>query len=99
MKIDFSYEKMSTKTCFEKEAWGNSEMAYSHLHDYSCMSYSWNKEFLCIIYSKIKHIRKHKVLPYVLILSESKHYKQKNQHIYQFLAYFIVSKTYISQIY
>ena len=28
MKIDFAYEKMNTKTCFEKEAWGNSEMAY-----------------------------------------------------------------------
>ena len=27
MKIDFAYEKMSTKTRFEKEAWGNSEMA------------------------------------------------------------------------
>ena len=26
MKIDFAYEKMSTKTRFEKEAWGNSEM-------------------------------------------------------------------------
>ena len=29
MKIDFAYEKMRTKTRFEKEAWGNSEMAYS----------------------------------------------------------------------
>ena len=29
MKIDFAYEKMSTKTRFENEAWGNSEMAYS----------------------------------------------------------------------
>ena len=28
MKIDFAYEKMSTKFRFEKEAWGNSEMAY-----------------------------------------------------------------------
>ena len=28
MKIDLAYEKMSTKTRFEKEAWGNSEMAY-----------------------------------------------------------------------
>ena len=28
MKIDFAYEKMSTNTRFEKEAWGNSEMAY-----------------------------------------------------------------------
>ena len=27
MKIDFVYEKMSTKNGFEKEAWGNSEMA------------------------------------------------------------------------
>ena len=26
--ISFSYERMSTKTCFEKEAKGNSEMAY-----------------------------------------------------------------------
>ena len=25
----FAYEKMSTKTRFQKEAWGNSEMAYS----------------------------------------------------------------------
>ena len=29
MKIYFAYEKMRTKTRFEKEAWGNSEMAYS----------------------------------------------------------------------
>ena len=28
MKIDFAHENMSTKTRFEKEAWGNSEMAY-----------------------------------------------------------------------
>ena len=28
MKIYFTYEKMSTKTRFENEAWGNSEMAY-----------------------------------------------------------------------
>ena len=28
MKIDFANEKMSTKTPFENEAWGNSEMAY-----------------------------------------------------------------------
>ena len=27
-EISFSYEKMSTKTCFEEEAKGNSEMAY-----------------------------------------------------------------------
>ena len=27
-EISFSYERMSTKTCFEKEAKGNSEMAY-----------------------------------------------------------------------
>ena len=27
MKFYFAYEKMSTKTRFEKEAWGNSEMA------------------------------------------------------------------------
>ena len=27
-EISFSYEKMSTKTRFEKEATGNSEMAY-----------------------------------------------------------------------
>ena len=28
MKIDFAFEKISTKTHFEKEARGNSEMAY-----------------------------------------------------------------------
>ena len=28
-EISFSYEKMSTKTRFEEEAKGNSEMAYS----------------------------------------------------------------------
>ena len=28
MKIYFAYEKMSTKTRFENEAWSNSEMAY-----------------------------------------------------------------------
>ena len=28
MKIDFAYVKVSTKTRFEKVAWGNSEMAY-----------------------------------------------------------------------
>ena len=28
MKTNFSYEKMSTKTRFEKEAKGNSEMTY-----------------------------------------------------------------------
>ena len=28
-EISFSYERMSTKTRFEKEAKGNSEMAYS----------------------------------------------------------------------
>ena len=28
-EISFSYERMSTKTRFEKEAQGNSEMAYS----------------------------------------------------------------------
>ena len=27
-EISFSYERMSTKTCFEEEAKGNSEMAY-----------------------------------------------------------------------
>ena len=27
-EIAFSYERVSTKTCFEKEAKGNSEMAY-----------------------------------------------------------------------
>ena len=33
-EISFSYERMSTKTRFEKEAKGNSEMAYSLLaHD------------------------------------------------------------------
>ena len=30
MKIDFAYEKMSTKTRFEKEAWGL-EMTFSSL--------------------------------------------------------------------
>ena len=30
-EISFSYERMSTKTHFEKEAKGNSEMAYSSL--------------------------------------------------------------------
>ena len=29
MKIDFAYEKTSTKSRFEKETRGNSEMAYS----------------------------------------------------------------------
>ena len=29
-EISFSYERMSTKTRFEKEAEGNSEMAYSY---------------------------------------------------------------------
>ena len=33
MKIDFAYEKMSTKTRFQKEAWGYSEMAFSSLID------------------------------------------------------------------
>ena len=28
-EISFSYEKMGTKTRFEKEAYGNSEIAYS----------------------------------------------------------------------
>ena len=28
-KFSFSYERMSTKTCFEEEAKDNSEMAYS----------------------------------------------------------------------
>ena len=32
MKIYFAYEKMSTKTRFENEVWGNSEMAYSYLY-------------------------------------------------------------------
>ena len=32
--ISFSYERMSTKTRFEKEAKGNSKMAYSHLHTF-----------------------------------------------------------------
>ena len=35
-EISFSYEKMSTKTRFEEEAKGNSEMAY-----YSYVSSSW----------------------------------------------------------
>ena len=30
-EISFSYERMSTKTRFEKEAKGNSEMAYSRV--------------------------------------------------------------------
>ena len=30
-EISFSYEKMSTKTRFEEEAKGNSEMAYLHM--------------------------------------------------------------------
>ena len=29
-EISFSYERMSTKTRFEEEAKGNSEMAYCH---------------------------------------------------------------------
>ena len=32
-EISFSYERMSTKTRFEKEAKGNSEMAYSVVLD------------------------------------------------------------------
>ena len=31
-EISFSYERMSTKTRFEKEAKDNSEMAYSRIH-------------------------------------------------------------------
>ena len=31
-EISFSYEKMSTKTRFEEEAKGNSEMAYLFMH-------------------------------------------------------------------
>ena len=31
-EISFSYEKMGTKTRFEEEAKGNSEMAYSFNH-------------------------------------------------------------------
>jgi len=30
-EISFSYERMSTKTRFEEEATGNSEMAYCHI--------------------------------------------------------------------
>ena len=50
MKIDFAYEKMGTKTRFDKEAWGNSEMAYwtsvspitlhvSQLSHFACSTY------------------------------------------------------------
>ena len=35
-EISFSYEKMSTKTRFEEEAKGNSEMAYS-----CCRAITW----------------------------------------------------------
>ena len=40
MKIDFAYEKMSTKIRFEKEAQGNSEMAYfiCSFEDIGCCS-------------------------------------------------------------
>ena len=49
MKIDFAYEKMSTKIRFEKEAQGNSEMAYfiCSFEDIGCCSeienvfYTW----------------------------------------------------------
>ena len=34
-EISFSYQKMSTKTRFEEEAKGNSEMAYSHVFNQS----------------------------------------------------------------
>ena len=33
MKIDFGYEMISTKTRFEKEAWGNSEMGPALSHE------------------------------------------------------------------
>ena len=35
-EISFSYEKMGTKTGFEEEAKGNSEMAYSLVCSYPC---------------------------------------------------------------
>ena len=49
-EISFSYERMSTKTRFEKEAKGNSEMAYYFLGMVSIIHFqvvtkctTWNK--------------------------------------------------------
>ena len=36
-EISFSYEKMGTKTRFEEEAKGNSEMAYSSACFFKCL--------------------------------------------------------------
>ena len=38
-EISFSYERMSTKTRFGKEAKGNSEMAYSRLRKFSTVAW------------------------------------------------------------
>ena len=42
-EISFSYEKMGTKTCFEEEAKGNSEMAY--WLDFSMKILQSNKDY------------------------------------------------------
>ena len=42
-EISFSYERMSTKTRFEKETKGNSEMTYLHGTSYSPDSAIWHK--------------------------------------------------------
>ena len=41
-EISFSYEKMGTKTRFEEEAKGNSEMAYLHLGYFGRQNPRWN---------------------------------------------------------
>ena len=38
-EISFSYEKTSTKTRFEKETKGNSEMAYSAVINLLCLNF------------------------------------------------------------
>ena len=50
-EISFSYERMSTKTRFEKEAKGNSEMTYLHGTSYSPDSAIWHKMQLHAQYS------------------------------------------------
>ena len=37
-EISFSYERMGTKTRFEKETKGNSEMAYCQLESIGCFT-------------------------------------------------------------
>ena len=49
-EISFSYEKMGTKTRFEEEAKGNSEMVYCHLDEFT-QSSGYKLSVLFTVYS------------------------------------------------